>query len=298
MVHARLRGGDRLAQGLRRLPAGGHPHPRRHQLSRSALPAARSGERRPTAPRGQTIEPKYARLTRPPRTGSTPSRLRSRRWRQPSRRSRIGGSVTEVTPAYCRVAGLSQFVKLGECVELCRRRRAPSSARSSASTRAASPSSRSTPRCRPASAPTAWRRGFVTLSPHASLEGPHHQRARPGRSTAAGRCGRASAPSRPNASRPRRCAASASARPMQDGRPGHRPLHPAVRRPAHRHLRRLRHRQVDAARHARPRRRASTRSSSRWSASAAARCASSSRMRWGGTGRAPSPSSRPATKAR
>ncbi|MEJ2123731.1 MAG: flagellar protein export ATPase FliI [Alphaproteobacteria bacterium] len=29
-----------------------------------------------------------------------------------------GGIVTEVTPAYCRVSGLSQFVKLGECVTL------------------------------------------------------------------------------------------------------------------------------------------------------------------------------------
>jgi flagellum-specific ATP synthase len=31
---------------------------------------------------------------------------------------RIGGTVTEVTPAYCRVSGLSHFVKLGECVSL------------------------------------------------------------------------------------------------------------------------------------------------------------------------------------
>lgn len=31
---------------------------------------------------------------------------------------RVGGTVTEVTPAYCRVSGLSQFVKLGECVSL------------------------------------------------------------------------------------------------------------------------------------------------------------------------------------
>lgn len=31
---------------------------------------------------------------------------------------RISGVVTEVTPAYCRVSGLSPFVKLGECVEL------------------------------------------------------------------------------------------------------------------------------------------------------------------------------------
>jgi flagellum-specific ATP synthase len=31
---------------------------------------------------------------------------------------RIGGIVTEVTPAYCRVSGLSQFLKLGECIDL------------------------------------------------------------------------------------------------------------------------------------------------------------------------------------
>jgi flagellum-specific ATP synthase len=32
--------------------------------------------------------------------------------------SRVGGTVTEVTAAYCRVSGISQFLKLGECVEL------------------------------------------------------------------------------------------------------------------------------------------------------------------------------------
>ena len=31
---------------------------------------------------------------------------------------RVSGVVTEVAPAYCRVSGLSPFVKLGECVEL------------------------------------------------------------------------------------------------------------------------------------------------------------------------------------
>src|SRR5262245_21578031 len=30
----------------------------------------------------------------------------------------VGGHVTEVTPTYCRVGGLSPFVKLGQCVEL------------------------------------------------------------------------------------------------------------------------------------------------------------------------------------
>ena len=29
---------------------------------------------------------------------------------------RISGSISEVTPAYARVAGLSRFLKLGECV--------------------------------------------------------------------------------------------------------------------------------------------------------------------------------------
>lgn len=31
---------------------------------------------------------------------------------------RVSGIVTEVAPAYCRVSGLSPFVKLGECIEL------------------------------------------------------------------------------------------------------------------------------------------------------------------------------------
>ena len=31
---------------------------------------------------------------------------------------RIGGTVTEISASACRLAGLSQFVKLGQCVEL------------------------------------------------------------------------------------------------------------------------------------------------------------------------------------
>ena len=30
----------------------------------------------------------------------------------------FGGAIVEVAPSYCRVAGLSQLVKLGECVEI------------------------------------------------------------------------------------------------------------------------------------------------------------------------------------
>ena len=33
-------------------------------------------------------------------------------------KTHVSGTVTEVTPAFCRVSGLSPFVKLGECIEL------------------------------------------------------------------------------------------------------------------------------------------------------------------------------------
>jgi flagellum-specific ATP synthase len=33
-------------------------------------------------------------------------------------KTRVNGTVCEITPAYCRVSGLSPFVKLGECIEL------------------------------------------------------------------------------------------------------------------------------------------------------------------------------------
>jgi flagellum-specific ATP synthase len=86
------------------------------------------------------------------------------------RKTAIGGRVTEVTPAYCRVGGLSPFVKLGECVELATEGR---------------PQLGEVVRIDPAGVVVkpfenalraglgtiVWRRGFVTLSPHSSWKG-------------------------------------------------------------------------------------------------------------------------------
>ncbi len=55
-------------------------------------------------------------------TGAFRNRLEALEWStiatEAEPRMRVGGVVTAVMPGYCRVSGLSQFVKLGECVRL------------------------------------------------------------------------------------------------------------------------------------------------------------------------------------
>ncbi|HXF55693.1 MAG TPA: flagellar protein export ATPase FliI [Hyphomicrobiaceae bacterium] len=83
---------------------------------------------------------------------------------------RIGGLVTEVTPAYCRVSGLSQFLKLGECVDLAAGGRQQlgevvridehgATVKLFEATTNAGLST------------TAWRRGFLSVAPHPSWKG-------------------------------------------------------------------------------------------------------------------------------
>jgi flagellum-specific ATP synthase len=82
----------------------------------------------------------------------------------------VGGSVTEVTPAYCRVGGLSPFVKLGECValgsngrsQLCEVVRIDAAGVTVKPFEATLHAGLGT---------IAWRRGFVTISPHVSWKG-------------------------------------------------------------------------------------------------------------------------------
>ena len=70
-----------------------------------------------------------------------------------------------------------------------------SSAKSCASTRQASPSSRSTPVMRAGLGTVARRRGFITVSPHPTLERPHRQRTGRAHRRRSARCCRANAPS-------------------------------------------------------------------------------------------------------
>ena len=211
-----------------------------------------------------------------------------------NRRSPSAGIVNEIAPAYYRVSGLSRIREA--------RRVRESGGRPAASARRSRPHRRGRRTIKPfddssrrGSAISAWRRGFITLSPDAPGR-PHHQRARQRRSTAGPAAARASSPlDRPRAA----CAhaAPAGAQAAADRHQRHRSLHPDLRRTAHRHLRRLGHRQINAACHARPFAGFDT-SSSRWSASAAAKCASSSRRRWPRQARARSSSSPRAMKAR
>ena len=82
----------------------------------------------------------------------------------------VGGSVTEVAPAYCRIGGLSPFVKLGECVELCAgdRPQLAEVVRIDAVGITVKPFETT---LQAGIGTTAWRRGFVTLNPHVSWKG-------------------------------------------------------------------------------------------------------------------------------
>lgn len=85
-------------------------------------------------------------------------------------RMRIGGVVTEVTPGFCRVSGLSQFVKLGECVSLMSGDRAQLSEvvrvdEHGATTKAFDPV------VDIGLGTVAWQRGIIAIRPHRSWKG-------------------------------------------------------------------------------------------------------------------------------
>jgi flagellum-specific ATP synthase len=82
----------------------------------------------------------------------------------------VGGKVTEVAPAYCRVAGLSPFVKLGECVDLAAgdRSQLAEIVRIDAAGVTVKPFEAS---LQAGLGTIAWRRGFVTINPHPEWKG-------------------------------------------------------------------------------------------------------------------------------
>jgi flagellum-specific ATP synthase len=84
-----------------------------------------------------------------------------------------GGHIVEVTPGYCRIAGLSPFVRLGECVVLGdpvpgERPQLGEVVRIDAGGVTVKPFE---PALRAALGTRAWRHGFVTLNPHPSWKG-------------------------------------------------------------------------------------------------------------------------------
>lgn len=83
---------------------------------------------------------------------------------------RAGGFVTEVTPAYCRVSGLSQFVKLGECVTLTSGASAQMGEVVRVEENGATIKSFD-PVVDVGLGSVAWKRGFVTIRPHPSWKG-------------------------------------------------------------------------------------------------------------------------------
>jgi len=82
----------------------------------------------------------------------------------------VGGSVSEVTPAYCRIAGLSPFVRLGECVDLTTdgHSQLAEVVRIDAGGVTVKPFEATV---RAGLGTTAWRRGFIMLNPHAAWKG-------------------------------------------------------------------------------------------------------------------------------
>ena len=83
---------------------------------------------------------------------------------------RVGGTVTEVTPAYYRVSGLSQFLKLGECVsfDVEGRSQIGEVVRIDKSHAVVKPFE---PRCDAGLGTIAYRTGPVSLAPDASWKG-------------------------------------------------------------------------------------------------------------------------------
>jgi flagellum-specific ATP synthase len=82
---------------------------------------------------------------------------------------RIGGVVTEVTPAYCRVSGLSQFVKLGECISLSGHR--PQLGEVVRIEESGATIKSFDPVLDVGLGTVAWQEGFVTINPHPSWKG-------------------------------------------------------------------------------------------------------------------------------
>ena len=83
---------------------------------------------------------------------------------------RVGGFVTEVTPAFCRVSGLSHFLKLGETVNLSDGRRLQMGEVVRIDEQGATIKPFDVTLNAGLGAP-AWRHGFVTITPHASWKG-------------------------------------------------------------------------------------------------------------------------------
>jgi flagellum-specific ATP synthase len=86
------------------------------------------------------------------------------------RKTAVGGHVTEVTPTYCRVAGLSPFVKLGECVEMVTEERPQLGEIVRIDVGGVIVKSFENA-LRAGLGTVVWRRGFVTLSPDPSWKG-------------------------------------------------------------------------------------------------------------------------------
>jgi flagellum-specific ATP synthase len=82
----------------------------------------------------------------------------------------VAGTVVEVAPAFCRVHGIEPFVQLGECVDLEVEGRSQLGevVRIDASGVTVKPFEAT---LRAGLGTMAWRRGFVTLNPHASWKG-------------------------------------------------------------------------------------------------------------------------------
>ena len=161
---------------------------------------------------------------------------------------RVGGTVTEVTPAYYRVSGLSQFLKLGECVsfDVEGRRQIGEVVRIDKSHAVVKPFE---PRCDAGLGTIAYRMGPVSLAPDASWKGRViNALGAPidgGPQLGAGERFRSVDAEPPVAMRRARVS-----KPLKTGVRLIDCFRAALRGAAHRNFRRLRRRQIDLARHA------------------------------------------------
>ena len=164
---------------------------------------------------------------------------------------RISGVIAEVSPSHARVAGLSPFLKLGDCVSFgagASRHRAEVVRidAQGASIKAFELDTLTSLGAR------VTREGPLRLAPHPSWKG-RVINALGVPIDAAGPLQQGEAPVEINAAPPPRHAPRADRATLAHRHPRHRSLHAHLRRAAHRHFRRLRRRQIDPSRHARRR---------------------------------------------
>ena len=152
----------------------------------------------------------------------------------------VAGTVTQVTPAFCRVSGLSPFVKLGDRVSLTTGGRPQLGEVIRLDETQVTIKTFDEPIAAGLGA-KAWRTGTAVVSPDPSWKG-HIFNALGAPLSDGAAVLHGDQPGLPGPRRAGAIAAAAGKHTVQDGRACDRPVHAPVLRPADRHLLGLRHR--------------------------------------------------------